>query len=106
MSSTDASAAGLAVAARGAQRGRASPDDDDPLLGPHASKTSMTEVVVGVALDVGEAQALAQQRVDGIAGQRIDGRRRAVVDGDQAPARAPAILRSRASAASSVGRSQ
>jgi hypothetical protein len=34
-------APGLAVAARGAQRGRASPDDDDPLVGPHAAKTSM-----------------------------------------------------------------
>ncbi len=34
-------AARLAIAARGAQRGRASPDDDDPLVGPHASKTSM-----------------------------------------------------------------
>ena len=34
-------AAGFAVAARGAQRRRAAPDDDDPLLGRHASKTSI-----------------------------------------------------------------
>ena len=100
-------AAGLAVAARGGERGRAAADDDDPRVAPHAPNDVEAVAVVGARPRLPRSARRSRssawtssprQRIDastaGASGRRAGARR------------APARRRSPSSAASSVGRVQ